>query len=145
MGFITRVAAYESDKLCTQKIQNFVGHKIAESEHGSVYAEQSELNGFKFIRFFIIGPYEFDTKDGCLVRLSHTDGDLTLESDNMEILSDVSYTLQLGLTEVEIDVEDALIALGKNGAIHSITFQFYGAEYPYTLTDVVHLEKLINS
>jgi len=145
MGFITRAAAFESDKMCTQKINQFEGHKIAESEHGSVYAEQSELNGFKFIRFFIIGPYEFDTKEGCLVRFMHASGDLTLESDNMEILSDVSYTLQLGLTEVEIDVEDELVEIGQHASISSITFQFQGAEYPYRLTDVSYLEKLINS
>lgn len=145
MGLITNLANQEADKIATEKIRGFSGVIIPTSKTGRVYAEFNELNGFNFLKFSIIGPFNIETTSGCAVTFFSDQGKVDIESDTEEILSDVSNTLDLALTEFEIGVEQELISFVLESKITEIEFVFSSAKVRFAVPDSGQLNKLITA
>jgi len=139
------LANQEADKIATEKIRSFSGTLIATSENGKVYAKSYELNGFNFMQFSIIAPFYIETSKGCTVTFYSDQEMLDIESDTLEILSDVSNTLNLALTEFEIEIEQELTSFIPTSGVIEIAFIFKSTKEIFRVTDLSRLNKLIET
>jgi hypothetical protein len=143
MGIITLLAGLEASKIATEKIKTFSGIVVATSENGKVYAENNELNGFKFLKFSIIGPFSIETSNGCIVTFISDNEKLQIESDTTDIYSDISNTLDLALTEFEIDVDQELVSFFTKSSVKEIILKFNLVTKKFLVSDLNQLESLI--
>ena len=144
-GFIKRLADKEAEKVATQKIQAFSSIQIGEGISGKLYAEVNELVGFRFIKFYTLGSMAVNRMNGGNVILRGNSFTLHHQAENIEILSDVSESLKLSLTEIEIEVTTELVDAVNNNLVNEITFKFGSKEYAFSLSGFNTLKEIVNS
>lgn len=102
------IIEHDGDALISRNIQNFNGILLAENKDSELYGKIYEVNGFKFLNLKILGPYNIHVYNGCQVIFSSDKKTKEIESDSLEIFSDYSKKLKLGITSFDIDLEETL-------------------------------------
>jgi hypothetical protein len=105
------------DALFTKKINAFTGKCFAQNEDSEIYGELSEINGFKFLNFKILGPFYTHVYNGCKVIFENANETVEVESDTLEIHTDYSKQLKMGITSFDIDLESSLEEQMRNKSI----------------------------
>jgi len=142
---LLRLMKRDVDNLMTEKIQRMHGTEIAGNDTAGLLIQFAELNGFKFLEFQVIAPLKVKTFKGCVVTIKGAKGSLEIESDTMEIDTDYSKSLGLGITEFDIDLEDELIDMIKNDILQSITIKVDGKMLVLTVKNQAELQAKITS
>ena len=99
------------------------GVKIAEGETASMYALIDQIEEYRYLKLVLAGSDKLKTFDGADMMLTG-ESSLSLESDTQEIKSDFSYEKNVGLTEIDFelenDLEDKLKILNPKGIVLKI-------------------------
>ena len=103
MGFISRKIRKDIDEIMTQKIKAFEGDVIASNDQFQLYAKCFEVNGYYFLGLQLLGPLKINTHNGCTFRCSSNNNEYKTISDTMEIHSDYSESMHIGITTFDID------------------------------------------
>lgn len=125
MSILSNWLSKEADKISSGRINSFKEKAFAENDSSKIYGRAFELNGFKFLKLTILGPLQVKTHDGCKVKFEVDNHELpAIDSDSTEIKTDFSGSLGIGLTEFDLDVDDALIAQLNEKEVNSISISF---------------------
>lgn len=108
MGLLTALMERDVDALMTEKIKSFTGCPFAGNDKTLVFGEVSELNGFRFLGIQLVGYPRERTYKGCKIVFSGNDLEIKLDSDTMEIDTDYSDRLRMGITAFEMDLDEEL-------------------------------------
>jgi hypothetical protein len=143
MGIISMIQALEEDIRMTEKVKTFKGVSIAKNYNSQLYAEKLELAEYKFLTITIVGPFNVKTNMGYTVGFESDSGPIVIETDTMDIISDYSKKLELGITQFDIDLEDHVIEQIVNLQIKKIWIDIgdykplYLLEEPEVLKEIV--------
>lgn len=107
----------EVDAIFTKKVNAFTGKCFAQNEDSEIYGELSEINGFKFLNFKILGPLNIHVYNGCKVMFESGSETVEIESDTLEIQTEYSKQLKIGITSFDIDLESSLEEQLRNKSI----------------------------
>lgn len=120
---IARHANRNLDKLVTPKIEAFDEPSFAEGESGTLHGGTYVVDGYTFLQIVLYGSPKVKTTKGCTLTFSGTTLDLTVQSETREIESYYSESLQKGLTQFELFLDDDLRKEFRKGVkTISITF-----------------------
>lgn len=144
MGLLSIIADRDLDKIMTEKIDQFQGQIVGENEDFLLYAEILAINEFEFLKLRILGPLKIETFDGSQVTFTSEEGELAIESDTMEIGTDFSKTLKVGITEFDVDLEDELIDMIQNQNMMSVQISIKKANLGFQITNQKLLQAIIN-
>lgn len=144
MGIFSKVVNKGFDKMMVHKIESFEGTCIAENEDTKIYVELSDLDGFKFLNFSIIGAVNVKLFEGCTITFHSNNTSLEVESDSVEIITDFSPSLKKGITEFDIELEDQLIDLIKNETLTSISIQLKKKSFEFPVTNQKEMKAIIS-
>jgi len=72
----------------------------------------------------IVGPFQVRSSRGCFAYISNGSEELEIESETVEINSDYSDTLSVGVTAFVIELENKLESWINDGLVQSIKFKF---------------------
>lgn len=143
MAWIANAARKEIDKIITEKIKNFEGIELAVDAHSSVFVTASEVNGFRFLEFHVVGPMNLQLNTGCEVTINGNLGKIELESDNQEINTDFSETMGIGITLIEIDLEEELLSMITNDRLISIEVNSKKQAFTFEVKHQHNLQELL--
>lgn len=138
---LTHLANLDLDKMMKAKIESFQDKSIAANDRFELFCETREINGFHFLNIKLLGPFDIHTYDGCNLTFVSNMGSYELESDTMEIDTDFSASLNIGITEFDIDLEDELLKLIRNEVLESIRIQFKKESFSLTVHDQERLSQ----
>lgn len=144
MGLLEIIANRDLDKLMTEKIDQFEGQVIAENEDFLLYAELLMLDEFKFLKFSVLGPLKTEVFEGCQLMFESEAGKFEVESDTMEISTDYSRKLKVGITEFDIDLDDELIDMIENQNMKSLQIVIKKSNLDFRITNQKLLQTFIN-
>ena len=144
MGLLEIFAESDLDKRMSEKITQFEGQIIGENEEFLLYAELLVLDEFKFLKFRILGPLSVEVFDGCKLFFRSDMGNLEIESDTLEIATDYSRKLKIGVTEFDIDLDVELINMVDNQNLVSLQIAIKKSILQFKITDQKLLQTIIN-
>jgi hypothetical protein len=144
MGLLEIFAESDLDKRMSEKITQFEGQIIGENEEFLLYAELLVLDEFKFLKFRILGPLSVEVFDGCKLFFRSDMGNLEIESDTLEIATDYSRKLKIGVTEFDIDLDVELINMVDNQNLVSLQIAIKKSNLQFKITDQKLLQTIIN-
>lgn len=110
----------QSDDFFTKKIAEFKGTCFASNSDHEIYGELGIVNDFKYLTFTIMGPLKVHVYQGCKLFFETGNQPVEIESDSLEIQTDYSKKLQLGMTAFDIDLTEELENTLRNDNISSI-------------------------
>lgn len=134
----------EADALLTKKVQSFKGKLFATGDDGDLFGELSDINGFKFLNFKILGPLNVHIYNGCKIIFESASKKHEIESDSLEIYTDYSKKLNLGITEFDIDLVEELENILRNETITSIQISINKKILSFT-PDMVILKEILDN
>jgi len=143
MGLLTILANRDLDKIMTEKVDAFDGYLIGSNEEFNLYAEIFVINEFKFLKLSVVGPLKVESFDGCKLTFVAEKGELKMESDNMEIDTDYSKKLKIGITEFEVDLEDELFDMIENQNMKSAQVSIKKSNLEFQITNQNLLQTII--
>lgn len=132
---LRHLAEKQADQAMTQKVNNFKGKAFAASDNTEVFGEMLEINGFKFLNIKLVGPLKVKTFKGCTVVFHAPAKQIELESDTMEIDTDYSRKISLGITGFDIDLEEELETLIREKSITHFDVTIDKKTYVYTVNN----------
>lgn len=150
MGILKKLMDIAADELMTKKVKAFKGVPFGKNDDSEVYADLIDLNGFRFLTIKILGPLNIKTYKGCFTHFKSGDGTIKLEADTMEIETDYSQKIKLGITRYDIDLTEELERLIRAKKIFSIQIVFenkavhFDVESPDILINVIDSEPQID-
>jgi len=103
MGNMRAMERTHVDTFTENKMENVRGEQIATSEHGGIWAELEELNGYLFLNIIILGTTKIKTLKGAKLTFLG-DGELTLSSDDYEVDSDYSNVSNRWITPINFGI-----------------------------------------
>lgn len=107
-------------KILTGPLENFQTETIASNSDTILLSSYDELDGFKFLKLRIIGPLNVRTQNGGEVKFIGESGSIICEIDNNEISTYYEKKVKIGITEVDIDLEEDLIQMIENEVISKV-------------------------
>ncbi len=142
---ISQAAQDELDRLMTEKIRKFSGKPFASFENERAFAKYNALAGFKFLEITILANYEVKTFRGGQVTFSNKEKRLTVETDSMEIETDYSNTLSLGMTRLEIDITEELVDFINKTPVSDLEITIDNIPLLMKISDLNLLREVINT
>ncbi len=134
---------HEWEGLMKEKIEAIEGDLIGSfNQDTDLYSSFTQLDEFKSIVFTIVGNFTCKTFKGAEIHLISSDRELIALSDTQEIDTDVSTKMKLGITEIEMDLDNEQINFLKANPLTKITFTI---EKQSISIPILHPERLINS
>ncbi|HMQ59045.1 MAG TPA: hypothetical protein PKE06_00180 [Flavilitoribacter sp.] len=109
------------DQLVAREIMNFKGNKIATGDQNILFASTQEVNGYLFLKLSVLGALHMGQKTECQVKFNGTSISITVDSDQREIETSYSTTLEKGITKFDILVEEDLMDFIRNEPQFSIS------------------------
>jgi len=143
MNLLGIIADRDLDKIMTEKIDQFQGQIIGENEGFLLFAEIYAFNEFEYLKLRLLGPLKVQTFDGCQITFFSDQGELGMESDTMEIDTDYSKKLKVGITEFDFDLEDELIDVIENQKISSVQISIRKSKLDIPITNQNLLKSLM--
>jgi len=124
MGNIRAMERTHVDTFTENKMENVAGEQIAQSQHGGIWAELQELNGYIFMNITVLGTVKIKTFKGSTLTFLG-DEKITLTSDIAEIDSDYSNVSNRWMTSMsfEITKKDLAFIQKKNFDQIQLTFK----------------------
>ena len=144
MGLLKIIAESDLDKRMSEKISQFKDQVIGENEDFLLCAELLVLDEFKFLKFRILGPLKVDVFEGCRLLFRSEMGDLEIESDTLEIATDYSRKIKIGITEFDIDLDAELINMVDHQNLESLQIVIKKSNLEFKFTDQKLLQAIIN-
>ncbi|MFT6501466.1 MAG: hypothetical protein ACJASQ_001578 [Crocinitomicaceae bacterium] len=111
------------EKLVRPKVLEFDEPAFALGNEQRLSGERSDSAGFKFLTLKVYGPHNINTFKGCVVTFNDKSSQLELRSDSKEIKTYYSHSLELGITEFELFLDEEILAFLRR-SIESISIQF---------------------
>ena len=144
MGLLKIIAESDLDKGMSEKISHFEDQIIGENEGFLLSAELLVLDEFKFMKFSILGPLKVDVFEGCKLLFKSEMGNLEIDSDTLEIVTDYSRKLKVGITEFDIDLDAQLINMIDNQNLVCLQIAIKRTKLEFKITDKKLLQTIIN-
>ena len=144
MGLLKIIAESDLDKRMSEKISQFKDQVIGENEDFLLCAELLVLDEFKFLKFRILGPLKVDVFEGCRLLFRSEMGDLEIESDTLEIATDYSRKIKIGITEFDIDLDAELINMVDYQNLECLQIAIKKSNLEFKITDQKLLQTIIN-
>ena len=144
MGLLKIIAESDLDKRMSEKISQFEDQIIGENEDFLLCAELLVLDEFKFLKFRILGPLKVDVFEGCKLLFKSEMGNLEIESDTLEIATDYSRKIKIGITEFDIDLDAELINMVDHQNLESLQIVIKKSNLEFKFTDQKLLQAIIN-
>lgn len=123
------------EKMVRPNVLAFDEPAFALSNKQRLSGERSDSSGFKFLRLKIYGHHNFETYKGCVVVFEGELSKLELKSDTKEIVSYYSYSLELGITEFELFLEEESFTFLSRNSILSISVRIKRTSVFFQITD----------
>ena len=120
---IARHAQRNLDKLVTPKIEAFDEPSFAEGESGTLHGGTYEVDGYRFLQIVLFGSPKIKTQKGCTLTFKGMTSDFTVQSETREIESYYSESLQKGLTQFELFLDNDMRKEFRKG-VKSISITF---------------------
>lgn len=120
--------SHEWEGLMKEKLQQVDGDLIGEIENIKLLSAYNQLDDFKTIVFTIVGKFKCKTLHGCDIHLMSEGQKHSTKSDTQEIDTDYSPRRELGLTEIEMELDEDTIRFIRNHTIDTISFFIDKAE-----------------
>ncbi|WNJ19728.1 hypothetical protein [Pontibacter sp. G13] len=133
------------DSAIDKMLKSYRGIEIGRSEDGVLCASSTEVNGFKFLRLELVGPWNIRTQLGAEVIWRTEDSSLEMESDSTEIKSLFSKKLKQGLTHFDVDLDESLMALIQAGSLKSVKLTFKKEEIAFQITQPDALRQIADA
>jgi hypothetical protein len=110
------------DRLVARAIRKFKGEPAASGDEGELYARAFWSCGYLFFKFVIIGTFRIMVlDDGLKVRFSGNGKEKTVDADQTMIETEFSRTLNKGITEFDILVEEDMMEFIRSDSPTTIT------------------------
>jgi len=103
---IAKHAKRNLDKLVTPKIQAFDEPSFATGEFGTLHGGTYTVDGYSFLNIKFFGSPRIKTVKGCTLTFSGKSSEYTVQSETKEIDSYYSESMQKGITEFELFLDD---------------------------------------
>ena len=138
------VIGRDVDQAMTEKIRRYTETTFAASETTEVFASMQDVNGFKFLTITLAGPASVRTFKGCKVLFSGPAKQKELESDTVEIETDYSKKLSMGLTSFDIDLDGDLEQEIRNRAFEKLEVHIEKQVFSFTITDPARFIEILD-
>jgi hypothetical protein len=112
----------DADAYFTKKVREFKGKIIGANENSELFGELNDVNGFKFLNLKILSPLNVHVYKGCKLFFAFESEILEVESDSLEIYTDYSKKLKMGITSIDVDLENIEETL-RSRNLKSIRFE----------------------
>lgn len=132
------------DVKMTEKIDQLDGGLLALGENCQLFAEIFVMDEFKFLRFKIVGPRKIESLEGCKLVFVCNEFELEMESDSIEIKTDYSRKMKIGITELDVDLDEELIEMIENREISSVQIVLKKANLFFLTKNKTLLQNIIN-
>ncbi|MEM7160881.1 MAG: hypothetical protein AAF487_00440 [Bacteroidota bacterium] len=123
MGFF-KFKNRDYDKIVTEAIQKIDFDPIAEEGEFKFYCGSDITGGYRFLNCNIVGPFQVRTKNSCKVCFSDGHEEIEIDSETVEINTDYSDTLGIGVTAFVVEIESKLLAWIENSMVKEIRITF---------------------
>jgi len=133
----------EYDKVVTDAINSIDSPPVAVDGDFKLYCGSNEIGGYKFLNCNIVAPFQVRSAKGCYAYFSNGSEELEVESETIEINSDYSDTLSLGVTAFVLELEGKLENWIVEGSLKSIRFEFPKKSCEYHTIDSVVFQDLL--
>ena len=133
----------EYDKVVTDAINGIDFPPIAIEGEFKLFCGTNEIGGYNFLNCNIVGPFQVRSSKGCYALINNGNEELEIESETVEINSDYSDTLSLGVTAFVIELESKLENWINEGLVKSIRFKFPKKSCEYHNIDAVIFKDLL--
>lgn len=143
MAFFNSLINRQHDQIMTKEIQNMSGKIAARSDLSELRIAKNELNEFRFLEFKVLSKLNIKTYDGGVAVFKSDKRELSLESDTMEITTEFSRSLNLGITTFEVDLEDGLQSMIETETLQSIEFRFGKKRVGFDKIDQEHFLEVL--
>jgi len=144
MSIISQLLERDLDNFWTAKIKAFKGKSFAANGNTEVFGEMQEINGFKFLNLKIVAPLNVHTFKGCKIVFKTSSGELQRESDSVEIHTDYSKQLSMGITTFDMDLDEELEEMIRNKTIQQIQVTIDKHVVNCSITDTDVLVDILN-
>lgn len=114
--------SHEWEGLMKEKLQQVEGDFIGEIENIKLLSAYNQLDDFKTVVFTIVGKFKCKTLHGCDIYLISQGQKHSIKSDTQEIDTDYSSRRELGVTEIEMELDEDTIRFIENHPIDNISF-----------------------
>lgn len=88
--------------------------------HFRIYLQATDLNGFNYLEFTVIGSVEIKTMGGCTITFKTEDSEYVLKSESEVLESDYSHNSKIGITLVDTDLEEDFETFIKSNVVTEI-------------------------
>lgn len=97
-----------NEKAVKGKIDQLEGRVFAKNEKAWAFAELVTVAEYRFLSIRLVGPLKVQTFKGCKLVFEGNSQHIELDSDTVEIKTDFSKKLGVGITDFDIDLEIGL-------------------------------------
>ena len=132
------------DITMSEKIDQLDGDPFALSDDAQLFAEIFVMDEFKFLRFKILGPLKIESLEGCQLLFVGDETALEMESDSIEIKTDYSRKMKIGITELDVDLDEELVDVIENKNISSVQIVIKKSNLNFRITNQKLLQTIIN-
>ena len=132
------------DITMSEKIDQLDGDPFALSDDAQLFAEIFVMDEFKFLRFKILGPLKTESLEGCQLLFVGDETALEMESDSIEIKTDYSRKMKIGITELDVDLDEELVDMIENKNIRSVQIVIKKSNLNFRISNQKLLQTIIN-
>ena len=132
------------DITMSEKIDQLDGDPFALSDDSQLFAEIFVMDEFKFLRFKMLGPLKIESLEGCQLIFVGDKAELEMESDSIEIKTDYSRKMKIGITELDVDLDEELVDVIENKNISSVQIVIKKSNLNFRITNQKLLQTIIN-
>ena len=129
----------------TEKIARFQGKSFAGNENSEVFGELLDVNGFKFLNIKLVGPFKTHVYKGCKVVFQAEGKNFEVDSDSLEINTDYSRKLSIGITTFDIDLDGELEAAIRQNSVKAMEVIIDRSRLFYHITDAGALVSILEN
>lgn len=141
--YFSALMEMQADGILTEKIKKFKGMAFAGNQNTEVFGELVNVSGFKFLTITLMGCPKVKTFKGCKVGFKGESFKLELESDTLEIDTDYSNKLRMGITSFDIDLEPELENAIRQHQVQILEVTFGREFFVYNIHQPEMLIKII--
>jgi len=121
-------------------------HKpFAMSSDNVCYASANELAGYYYLQTMILGKFKIKTFDGAQLKVLGTDVELTLESDMMELESEIYTIPKSYLTRMDFILNEKDLPKIGRSQIHTLIFTAKKQNLEFSVIPSEDMEEVIKS
>jgi len=110
----------EIDEIRQERLDSLREKGVAGNEMSLVIPQFEDLDDYQFLKLVFVGPLNVKTMDGGEVKFITADQSLSVDADNYEIATEFSKKLGIGVTEIDLTLDEALRDVINNMVLSQI-------------------------